>query len=69
MVEEDGAPGENYQPWASNWSTLSLAAASRVHPFCNLQSRARTRYDNVTLSPLLLQRRLRIGPIQRNGAN
>ena len=22
--------------------TLSLAAASRVHPFCNLQSRART---------------------------
>ena len=27
-----------------------------------------TRYDNVTLSPLLLQRGLRIGPIQRNGA-
>ena len=26
------------------------------------------RYDNVTLSPLLLQRGLRIGPIQRNGA-
>jgi hypothetical protein len=26
------------------------------------------RYDNVTLSPLLLQRVLRTGPIQRNGA-
>jgi hypothetical protein len=26
------------------------------------------RYDNVALSPLLLQRGLRIGPIQRNGA-
>jgi hypothetical protein len=31
-VEEAGVPGENHQPWA----------ASRVHPFCNLQSRART---------------------------
>ena len=27
-----------------------------------------TRYDNVTLSPPLLQRGLRIGSIQRNGA-
>jgi len=26
------------------------------------------RYDYVTLSPLLLQRGLRFGPIQRNGA-
>ena len=26
------------------------------------------RYDNVTLSPLLLQRRLRFSPIQRNRA-
>ena len=26
------------------------------------------RYDKVTLSPLLLQRGLRFGPIQRNGA-
>jgi hypothetical protein len=26
------------------------------------------RYDNVTISPLLLQRGLQIGPIQRNGA-
>jgi hypothetical protein len=26
------------------------------------------RYDNITLSPLLLLRGLRIGPIQRNGA-
>jgi hypothetical protein len=25
-----------------NWQTVSLAAASRVHPFCNLQIRART---------------------------
>ena len=37
MVEEAGVPGENHQP-----QTLSLAAVSRVHPFCNLQSRART---------------------------
>jgi hypothetical protein len=42
VVEEAGVPGENHRPWASNWSTLSLAAASRVHPFCNLQSRVRT---------------------------
>jgi len=35
-------PGENHRPWASNLYTLSLAAASRVRPFCNLQSRART---------------------------
>ena len=27
---------------ASNWKTLSLAAASRVHPFCNLQIQALT---------------------------
>ena len=38
VVEEAGVPGENHRPWASNWLTLSLAAASRVHPFCNLQS-------------------------------
>jgi hypothetical protein len=42
VVEEAGVPGENHRPWASNWYALSLAAASRVHPFCNLQSRART---------------------------
>jgi hypothetical protein len=42
VVEEAGVPGENHRPWASNWQTLSLAAASRVHPFCHLQSRART---------------------------
>ena len=42
VVEEAGVPEENHRPWESNWSTLSLAAASRVHPFCNLQSRART---------------------------
>ena len=35
-------PGENHRPWANNWWTLSLAAASRVHPYCNLQSLART---------------------------
>jgi hypothetical protein len=28
-----------------------------------------TRYDNVTLIPLVLQLGLRIGPIQRMGAN
>ena len=30
VVEEAGVPGENHRPWA----------ASRVHPLCNLQSRA-----------------------------
>ena len=33
MVEEAGVPGENHRPWTSNCSTLSLAAASRVHSF------------------------------------
>jgi hypothetical protein len=33
VVEEAGVPGENHRPWASNWKTLSLAAASRVLPF------------------------------------
>jgi hypothetical protein len=42
MVEEAGVPGENHRPWASNWKTLSLATVSRVHPYCNLQSRERT---------------------------
>jgi hypothetical protein len=42
VVEEAGIPGENHRPWASNWQTLSLAAESRVHPFCDLQSRAQT---------------------------
>jgi hypothetical protein len=28
VVEEAGVPGENHRPWASNWQTLSLAAAS-----------------------------------------
>ena len=41
LVEEAGVPEENHRPWASNWSTLSLVAASRVHPLRNLQSRAR----------------------------
>jgi hypothetical protein len=34
-MEEAGEPGENHGHY-------SLAAASRVHRFCNLQSRART---------------------------
>ena len=42
MVEEAIIPGEDHRPWASNWKTLSRAAASRVHRFCNLQRRART---------------------------
>jgi hypothetical protein len=42
VVEEAGVPRKNHRPWASNWQTLSLAAASPMHPFCNLQSRART---------------------------
>jgi hypothetical protein len=28
VVEEAGVPGENHRQWASNWLTLSLAAAS-----------------------------------------
>jgi hypothetical protein len=46
VVEEAGVPGENHRPWVNNWLTLSLAAARRVHPFCNLQSRARTQSIN-----------------------
>jgi hypothetical protein len=42
VVKEAGVHGENRRSWASNRSTLSLAVASRVHPFCNLQSRVRT---------------------------
>jgi hypothetical protein len=30
---EAGVPRENHRPWESNWKTLSLAAASRVHRF------------------------------------
>jgi hypothetical protein len=33
VVEEAGVPGENHRPWANNWSTLSLSAASWVHHF------------------------------------
>jgi hypothetical protein len=33
VVEEAGVAGENHRPWASNWFTLILAAASRVHLF------------------------------------
>ena len=42
VLEEAGVPGEKHRPWASNWKTLSFAAASRVQPFCNLQSRELT---------------------------
>ena len=42
VVEEAGVPGENHRPCASNWEIVSLAAARRVHLFCNLHSRART---------------------------
>jgi hypothetical protein len=42
VMKEAGVPGENHRPWASNWSTLSLATASGVHHFCNLQSWVRT---------------------------
>jgi hypothetical protein len=42
VVEEAGIPEENHRSCSSNWSTWSLAAARRVHPFCNLQIRART---------------------------
>jgi hypothetical protein len=33
VVEKARVPGENHRPWASNWSTLSLAAVSQLHPF------------------------------------
>ena len=39
VVGEAGVPGENHRPWASNWQTLSHAAASRVHPFYTPVSR------------------------------
>jgi hypothetical protein len=42
VVEEAGVPVENHRPEANKWQTLSLAAASRVHLFCYLQSRVRT---------------------------
>ena len=42
VVDEADVPGENHRPWATNWKTLSLAAASRVHPFFKLQRRAGT---------------------------
>jgi hypothetical protein len=42
LVEETGEPGENHRTVASHRQTLSLAAVSRVHPFCNSQSLART---------------------------
>ena len=44
VVEEAGVPGENHPQWASNWynKLYHLPAVSRVHPFCNLQSRVRT---------------------------
>ena len=32
VVEEAGVPEEN-RPWASNWQTLPLVAASRVYIF------------------------------------
>jgi len=32
-VDEAGVPEENHRSWASNWQTLSLAAASRVQSF------------------------------------
>jgi hypothetical protein len=38
VVQKARVTGENNRPWTSNWSTLSLAAASRVYPFGNLQS-------------------------------
>ena len=40
VIEEAGVPGKNHRPWAGNLSTVSLAAESRGHPFCNLKSRA-----------------------------
>jgi hypothetical protein len=49
------------QTVASHWQTLSHNV---VH--LALNGMIEIRYDNVTLSPLLLQRGLRFGPIQRN---
>ena len=41
VVEEAGIPGENHR-FGQATGKLYHAVASRVHPFCNLQSRART---------------------------
>jgi hypothetical protein len=27
VVEEDGVPGENHRPWASNWDAFNIVAA------------------------------------------
>ena len=40
VVEEAGVPGENHGQ--ASGQLYHLPAASRMHPFCNLQSRART---------------------------
>ena len=51
VVEEAGVLGENHWPWASNWYTLSLATASRVHPFLFSYLRSTTyavQYQNIS---------------------
>ena len=40
VVEEAGVPGENHRPWKATGKLYHLRL--RVHPFCKLQSRART---------------------------
>jgi hypothetical protein len=47
---------------------ISLFGSIVVKRCSNSWMRAVITYDNVTLSPHLLQRGLRFGPIQRNGA-
>jgi hypothetical protein len=42
VVEEAGVPRENHDHGQATGKLYNFAAASRVHPFCNLQSRART---------------------------
>ena len=41
-MEEAGVSGENHRPWATNWETLSIEAASRVHPFFVIVFRRQT---------------------------
>ena len=49
---------------------INLATAeNQTHKFSGHRHRLQSRYDNVTLIPLVLQLGLRIGPIQRMGAN
>ena len=43
-----GSRSTRREPWASNWQTWSLAAASQVHPFLYVTKRMDGRVDSIT---------------------